>query len=197
MVSFITYFIRPSKPEQKNQSHYLSKINIIALSSCMDQKWIVRRSWEIRPFCYSACCKNARLQFCLNKNVWSKNACIKFVCCKNAYLIVELSLAKEKMIFHKSHIWNLCDLHEQFWCVFSYNQHAKYYYLVGLFTADKFNTGVFASDIFIQAKLQSGVFTAGGITEWSLQRLKSTFFGNFWLFLQVFYILEILVILII
>ena len=41
------------------------------------------------------------------------------------------------------------------------------YYLVGVFTADKFNTGVFDPDIFIQAKLQSGVFTAGGITEWS------------------------------
>ena len=45
--------------------------------------------------------------------------------------------------------------------------HAQYYYQVGVFTADKFNTGVFASDIFIQAKLLSGVFTAGGITEWS------------------------------
>ena len=39
--------------------------------------------------------------------------------------------------------------------------------LVGVFTADKFNTGIFASDILIQAKLLSGVFTAGGITEWS------------------------------
>ena len=39
--------------------------------------------------------------------------------------------------------------------------------LGSIFTADKFNTGVFASDIFIQAKLQSGVFTAGRLTEWS------------------------------
>ena len=38
---------------------------------------------------------------------------------------------------------------------------------VGVFTAGKFNTDVFASDFFILAKLQSGVFTAGGITEWS------------------------------
>ena len=42
-----------------------------------------------------------------------------------------------------------------------------YYYYAGVFTADKFSIAIFASDIFIQAKLQSGVFTAGGITEWS------------------------------
>ena len=53
--------------------------------------------------------------------------------------------------------------------------HAQYYYQVGVFTADKFNTGVFASDIFIQAKLLSGVFTAGGITEWSF--LQACFYN--------------------
>ena len=37
----------------------------------------------------------------------------------------------------------------------------------GIFTAGIFTIGVFASDIFIQSKLLSGVFTAGGITEWS------------------------------
>ena len=46
------------------------------------QRFKVILSKNMRPFCYSACCKNAGLQFCLNKNV-----CIKFVCCKNAYLI--------------------------------------------------------------------------------------------------------------
>ena len=38
----------------------------------------------------------------------------------------------------------------------------------GIFTAGIFTIGVFASDIFIQSKLLSGVFTAGGITEWSV-----------------------------
>ena len=59
--------------------------------------------------------------------------------------------------------YGMCQL---FQCTIFYLYHAQYYYLVGIFTADKFNTGVFASDIFILAKLQSGVFT-GGITEWS------------------------------
>ena len=43
----------------------------------------------------------------------------------------------------------------------------------GIFTAGIFTIGVFASDIFIQSKLLSGVFTAGGITEWSLYLVVS------------------------
>ena len=56
--------------------------------------WITDFNFEW-PFWYSTCCKNAGLQFCQNKKVWSKNVCIKFACCKNAYLIVVLNLAKE------------------------------------------------------------------------------------------------------
>ena len=29
------------------------------------------------------------------------------------------------MALYKIYIWNLCDLHEQFWCVFSYYQHEE------------------------------------------------------------------------
>ena len=41
------------------------------------------------------------------------------------FLCVLLQNQLKYMIFHKIYIWNLCDLHEQFWCVFSYYQHKE------------------------------------------------------------------------
>ena len=86
----------------RHESPLIWRIYNIYIQAKAASKYIIKTCLQKRPFCYSACCKNAGLQFCLNKNVWSKNACIKIFCFKNANLIVVLIMIN---FCHINHNW--------------------------------------------------------------------------------------------